>query len=220
MDLSVFAEGEVISGWELFDVHEGEDVAVGVEAEMNFKGHRRRNYNDAGHAHELTFSCYHRIPFFKSAEYSRWMVESIESARKKIGFDLWAYVVMPDHVHLLIHPRETMYDIASIRWKIKSDVAARIIEDLDLRGAELLERMTRRRGSKSERLVWQSGGGYDRNIDNPTTLMKCIDYLHLNPVRKNFVSKASEWEWSIAAWFEGQEVKGLVPDRIPSDWLV
>jgi putative transposase len=47
-----------------------------------------------------------------------------------------------------------------------------------------------------------------------------IDYIHLNPVRRGLVERASDWKWSSAAWFEDLEVEGngLVPDRIPPEW--
>ena len=61
--------------------------------------------------------------------------------------------------------------------------------------------MTRKRGKKTERLFWQSGGGFDRNLIKPDTLMTMIDYIHMNPVRRGLVEKPAEWTWSSPAWF-------------------
>jgi hypothetical protein len=50
------------------------------------------------------------------------------------------------------------------------------------------------------------------------TLLKMIDYLHNNPVRRGLVQRARDWKWSSAAWFEG----GFSPislDPIPWEWL-
>lgn len=47
-----------------------------------------------------------------------------------------------------------------------------------------------------------------------------IDYIHLNPVRKELVERASQWKWSSAGWFEGRPVNDLEPDPIPRDWLI
>jgi putative transposase len=74
------------------------------------------------------------------------------------------------------------------------------------------------RGKHTERLFWQSGGGYDRNITAGKTLLKMLDYLHLNPVRRGLVQRAADWKWSSATAFEG----GVCPiplDPIPWDWL-
>ena len=45
------------------------------------------------------------------------------------------------------------------------------------------------------RAFWQSGGGYDRNITSPKTLLRMIDYLHENPVRKKLVTSSLDWYW-------------------------
>ena len=80
----------------------------------------RKNFNDPGHAHELTFSCYRGYQFLKPERTCRWLAEAIEDARASLPFDLWAFVFMPEHVHLLIRPREAVYDMADIRREIKA----------------------------------------------------------------------------------------------------
>ncbi len=74
-----------------------------------------------------------------------------------------------------------MYDVANIKQAIKAPVGAQAIEHLEQTRPDWLTRITRRRGGKTERLFWQSGGGYDRNIDNGRTLLNMIDYIHANP---------------------------------------
>ena len=83
----------------------------------------RRNYNDPGHAHALTFSCYHGYLFLQAERTCRWLAEAIEQARNELDFDLWAYVFMPEHAHLIVHPRPNEYDIARIRQAIKEPAA-------------------------------------------------------------------------------------------------
>ena len=82
-----------------------------------------------------------------------------------------------------------------------------------------LARVTRRRGKREERLFWQSGGGYDRNIKEPTTLMSMIQYVHLNPVRRGLVERAVDWEWSSSAQLEDIDTSPVALDPIPPDWL-
>ena len=161
----------------------------------------RRNYNEPGHAHELTFSCYHRFPFLRSDRTCQWLADAINDAREALSFELWAYVFMPDHVHLIVFPRAPEYDIAEIRSAIKLPVARRAIAWLRRESPEWIEKLTRQRGARTETLFWQSGGGYDRNITSPQTLARMIDYLHLNPVRKGLVTSAVEWQWSSARWY-------------------
>jgi putative transposase len=179
----------------------------------------RRNFNEPGHAHVLTFSCYHGYHFLAAERTCAWLAEAINNARQELDFALWAYVFMPEHAHLIVWPRKSVYDIADIRQAIKSPVGRKAVRYMTKEAPEWLPRITRKRGDKTERLFWQSGGGYDRNIDEPTTLIKETDYLHLNPVRRGLVECAVQWKWSSAAWFQGKGSSELVPDPIPTQWI-
>ena len=82
-----------------------------------------------------------------------------------------------------------------------------------------LESLRDKSGQRTERLFWQSGGGYDRNIITRRALLSMMDYLHNNPVRKQWVLRARDWRWSSAAWYDDLSAVPLIPDRIPFDWL-
>lgn len=97
---------------------------------MSSKRQHRRNYNDPGHAHELTFSCYHGFKFLAAERTCVWLSEAIEEARKKLDFQVWAYVIMPEHVHLIVCSNQPIYEIAEIRKAIKAPVATRAIRYL------------------------------------------------------------------------------------------
>jgi putative transposase len=186
---------------------------------MQIKGHHRQNCNDPGHAHELTFSCYKGYEFLKADRTCQWLVGAIEDARALLKFDLWAYVFMPEHVHLVIHPRDPEYDIAGIRQAIKSPVGSKAVKFIQAEAPHWLPKITRRRGKKTERLFWQSGGGYDRNVIEPETLMGIIDYIHMNPVRRGLVERPEQWKWSSAAWYLSGAKVPIIPDPIPPEWL-
>jgi putative transposase len=64
-----------------------------------------RHFNGPDHIHFLTFSCYRQLPFFKSDRTKEWLVEAIAKAIEKHKFALFAYVIMPEHAHLLIQPQ-------------------------------------------------------------------------------------------------------------------
>jgi putative transposase len=179
---------------------------------------RRKSYNISGHAHELTFSCYRRYPFLKAERCCAWLAEAINDARERLNFALWGYVFMPDHVHLIIFPRGDQYAISRILESIKRPVGVQAIRYLEATNSSWLARLTRRRGQRTERLFWQSGGGYDRNITSPKTLLRMLDYLHENPVRKGLVTRAQDWLWSSAGYFLGGS-SPLVIDAIPPEWL-
>jgi putative transposase len=178
----------------------------------------RQAINAPGHAHELTFSCFHRFAFLKAERSCQWLADAIQTARVKHSFDLWAYVFMPDHVHLIVHPRQPEYAMPKIMASIKLPVARRAIHFLQQANSPWLAKITRQRGAHTERLFWQYGGGYDRNITCGKTLLRMVEYLHLNPVRRGLVLRAADWKWSSATAFEG----GCSPiplDPIPWEWL-
>jgi putative transposase len=65
---------------------------------------RRCRYNEIGQARELTFSCYRHYAFLSRDRTREWFREALEAARANFGFQLWAYVLMPEHVRLLVYP--------------------------------------------------------------------------------------------------------------------
>jgi putative transposase len=147
------------------------------------------------------------------------LANAIDAARGKFEFRVWAYVFMPELAHLLVFPSCKHYDIAQIQKAIKGPVAKRAIRFLERSAPDWLPRITRVRGQKTERLCWQSGGGYDRNLVTPSTLLATIDYIHMNPVRRGPVGSAIEWQWSSASWFIARKNGPLEVDPIPPDWL-
>ncbi|MBD3343516.1 MAG: hypothetical protein GF401_00465 [Chitinivibrionales bacterium] len=82
------------------------------ESEQKYKA--LKHYNTVGHAHELTFCCYHRYDYFSDSIACEIFLTELEKSRKEHEFELWAYVLTPNHVHLLIWPRQNTYDISRI----------------------------------------------------------------------------------------------------------
>jgi putative transposase len=180
---------------------------------------RRQSFNLPGHAHELTFSCYQRFKFLNTERTCLWIAEAIQAARVRHDFDVWAFVFMPEHVHLIVRPRRTEYRMLAILSGIKLPVGRRAINYLVSKQSPWLAKITRMRRGREERLFWQSGGGYDRNITCGKTPLQMIDYLHNNPVRRGLVEQACDWRWSSAAYYEGGE-SPLAIDPIPPEWLL
>jgi putative transposase len=159
---------------------------------------RCHRWNVAGHAHELTFTCYENRPFLSKERTCRYLVAGITRARTKHEFDLWAYVFMPDHVHLVICPRQEQYSIAQILRSIKQPVSRRAIEYLKRNNPAGLRLLATGQQDEPYRF-WQKGGGYDRNITKVQTLIETVRYIHNNPVRKGLIETADQWYYSSAA---------------------
>lgn len=179
----------------------------------------RRDSTRPGDAYELTFSCYRRFPFLNRDRTRKWFVKAAEQARDKLAFDLWAWVIMPEHVHLLVSPRDRQVAIGQIRSRIKEPVARQAVKYLETYSPEWLQRITVQEGSRTRRRFWQPGGGYDLNCIEIATAHAMIDYIHQNPVRRGLVERATDWEWSSARWYAGLqpvpiEIDATLPMRV------
>src|SRR5947208_3168039 len=114
--------------------------------------------------------------------------------RRSCRFLLWAYVIMPGHVHLLVSTQEKKYKVSLIRTAVKLPVTRNALAFLRRRAPAFLEHLkdVQPNGAVHYRF-WQRGGGYDRNIIEPATLLEMIEYIHNNPVRRGLVEKATDW---------------------------
>ena len=91
---------------------------------------RCRRWDGPGQAHALTVGCYRSRPFLAKERTCDWLGEAIKAARRRLGFELWAYVFMPNHVHLVIYPKSVDHSISRILLAIKQPVAHRAIHYL------------------------------------------------------------------------------------------
>ena len=165
-----------------------------------------KRWNEPGHAHELTFSCFHKLALLSKDRTRQWLVEAVGRARVRHEFDVWAYVIMPEHSHLLIHPRCHEYDMSAILTAIKWPVAIQSKRYLEKHAPQWLPRLTETTpGGRASVRFWQRGGGYDRNVRDDRALGSMVEYIHANPVRRGLVNTPSEWRWSSAPWYDGVE---------------
>jgi len=142
---------------------------------------RRKSYNIPAHAHFLTFSCYRRCQILASDENCALVAECIAASRERIGFDLWAYVFMRDHVHLLIRPRGQTYSMAVILKSIKGPFAKRFMAIQIQRNTRWVGRLSVRTSAGISHRVWQRGGGFDRNLITPDLILRAATYIEHNP---------------------------------------
>jgi|SRR5208337_1598609 len=133
-----------------------------------------RRYQHTGQSHFVTFCCYHRRPLL-AAEASRRILEAaLERVRRGFGLRVYGYVVMPEHVHLLLSEpqRGTLADALK---SLKQGVSRRLPGD-------------------GERF-WQKRY-YDFNLRNAAQFAEKLRYIHRNPVKRGLCERAEDWEWS------------------------
>jgi putative transposase len=112
---------------------------------------------------------------------------------------------MPEHVHLLVHPRRPTYRMAHILGALKRPVSTRAKRQLiETNNGTWLARLTVQEGKKSVFRFWQAGGGYDENLWNERPIHEVIAYIHANPIRRGLVENPTDWLWSSARFWAGE----------------
>lgn len=170
----------------------------------NARPHRKlvKHYHEPGDLHELTFSCYHRLPLLTNDSWRQRLARCIDAAGQQTDIELAAFVFMPEHVHLLVVPSTSEPEIDRYLALIKQPFSKSMKELLLDIQSPLVDRLTvQERPGKTCFRFWQEGPGYDRNLNTPSSIEAAIDYIHQNPVRRGLVARAIDWKWSSACWY-------------------
>jgi putative transposase len=170
---------------------------------------RRVRNDEPGQPRERTFSCYRHHAFLGRDRTRQWLCE----ARTEFGFQLWAYVWMPEHVPVLAYPGDAAPLMSRFQQAVKEPVARQAIGYLKSNSPEWLARVTVREGPRQRHRFWQPGGGYDRYITSARALRAVIAYIHANPVHRGLVARAEDWEWSSARCYAGLRPTKLQMDQ-------
>ncbi|MGC4032531.1 MAG: transposase [Tepidisphaeraceae bacterium] len=168
----------------------------------------------AGTARFLTFSCYRRLRLFDNPRIKDHFVGVLQATLSTHQVSLLAWVIMPNHVHLVVYP-EDAEAIGPFLRTLKRPFARTLLDRWRACDASILPRLRDRSGQTH---VWQPGGGYDRNVV-AHELVEKIAYVHRNPVRDGLTPDGPSWKWSSAAAYAGRENAFGPPiafDLIPS----
>ena len=182
---------------------------------------RIKHYERLGHVHELTFSCYNRRPLLTNDAWRQELCEAIDRATDRHKFRLYAFVIMPEHVHLLVQPSSEGGSIPALLRAIKRPFSYKIKQWLTEFNSRLLDDLTvRQRPGVTTFRFWQEGPGYDRNLTEPKSILAAIEYIHLNPVRRGLCQAAADWRWSSVRWFlnDGVPVEPGLPKLSKLDY--
>lgn len=174
---------------------------------------RVRHYEGRGDARSLTFSCYQRRAYLSTDRAREWMVDALELARRKHPIHIWAYVFMPEHVHLLLWPTSDGFEAKAFLSTVKQSVSKRT------RNYLLRSRPEYLRARQGPFHFWQDGPGYDRNLTDAGVVWQTIEYIHANPVRRGRCLRPEDWYWSSAGIYVGLREGPLRIDRVslPAD---
>ena len=129
-----------------------------------------------GDLHFVTFSCYHRLGYLDNP-LSRALV-ALERVRYGFEIEVIGYVVMPEHVHLLLsEPSRELLAVGLQGLKISVGKRA------------------------TQRPFWQARY-YDFNVYTEAKGFEKLDYIHRNPVKRGLVDKPEDWLWSSCRYYQ------------------
>lgn len=179
--------------------------------------HRKtvRHFHEIGHLHELTFSCYQRMPLLTNDTWRDKLARCIEAAGEETAIELVGFVFMPEHVHLLVYPTGPDPSISRYLARLKQPFSRQIKDILAVRRSRLLEKLTvRERPGKECFRFWQEGPGFDRNLSSPEAISSSLEYIHNNPVSRGLCQRNVDWNWSSARYYlevpAGRQYPGLL----------
>jgi putative transposase len=153
-----------------------------------------KRYQETGQLHFLTFSCYHRQPKLRDAKSCAVFEGALERTRQQHGLQVYGYVLMPEHVHMLVSEPERAA-LARAMQSLKQSVP----RTLALRAADPF---------------WQARY-YDFNVESERKFVEKIRYIHRNPVTRGLVARPEDWPWSSFRHYATGEAG---PVQIESQW--
>ena len=151
-------------------------------------------YQQSGCFHFLTFSCYRRQALLTRQGAYDLFERELGAVRLRYDFVVAGYVLMPEHVHLLVgEPRQSPLSIAL---------------------QVLKQRTSHKLKTSAEAQFWQRRY-YDFNVHNEEKRVEKLRYMHRNPVQRGLVEKPEEWPWSSFRHYATGKI-GTV--EIESEW--
>ena len=161
-----------------------------------------KRFHDTDESHFVTFSCYHHRPFLATTASRRTFELALERVRHAFRLRVYGYVVMPDHVHLLLSEPERQ-NLADALKSLKQGVSRRLLTmggplkpAFGLSGKRMGGPFKPAFGlSGKDKHFWQKRY-YDFNVRNQRQFIEKLRYIHRNPVRAGLCERPEDWAWS------------------------
>ena len=157
-----------------------------------------KRYYGEGDLHYITFGCYHRFKLLGTVRARNVFVRALEEVRRKYAFALVGYVVMPDHVHLLIGESSKATPSAVVHG-LKLRVSKRLRGRKKVAAAQTSFAFPEAKPPQ----FWQRRF-YDFNLYSAKKLREKLEYMHRNPVAQKLVKDPIDWIWSSYAAYSGR----------------
>ena len=164
----------------------------------------------AHHLHFITCSCYRRLPLLGGERSRDRFLAILEQTRERYRFVVVGYVVMPEHIHLLISEPE-IGTPSTVMQVLKQRTACALLPKK--RRAD--PRQRRLFGAEAGRRPFWQARFYDFNVWTAKKRVEKLRYMHRNPVKRGLVSSPEQWPWSSYRFYLFDEA---VPVRVNEGW--
>ena len=174
---------------------------------------RKYKFRDQSKLHFVSFATVNWIDLFVRPEYVEVFIESLSFCQKAKGLEVYAWCIMPSHVHLIIGTydkpqQDILRDLKSYTSRLlRDEIRKNPIESRKDWIVWMMERAGKKNGNNKNWQLWQQHNHPIELTDNEILDQK-LNYLHMNPVISGFVSEPENWNWSSAIDYAGG--KGLV----------
>jgi REP-associated tyrosine transposase len=151
-----------------------------------------KRFHQTGALHFITWSCEDRQPLLNSSGNRDLLLRVLEQMRNRYRFALVGFVVMPEHVHLLIS-EPLIGNTSSAICAVKIGFTRRILS----RNPHLWQHRREAGHPRSDggQHFWMKRY-YDFNVYSESKISETLHYMHQNPVARGLVEHPEDWEWS------------------------
>ena len=156
-------------------------------------------FHESGQSHFVTFSCYDRRQFFTTDASRRTFETALERIRRSYRLYIYGYVVMPEHVHLLLSKPQPESRGAPFKpgFGLSGDVNwLNYPQPYTLADAlKSLKQGVARRLFGNKEHFWKKRY-YDFNVRDHAQFVEKLRYIHRNPVKRGLCGRPEDWQWS------------------------
>ena len=166
-----------------------------------------RRFYGGNDLHFLTFSCYRRRPLFSNQAHCDLFLKVLDRVRRRYRLVVLGYVVMPEHVHLLVSEpqRETLSTaIQALKLGVVRSLEGSVTTPRSRKTGETWGTPAHVTPVHPERF-WLARF-YDFNVFTERKRIEKLRYIHRNPVERGLVSSPEQWRWSSFRWYLSGEV--------------
>jgi REP element-mobilizing transposase RayT len=157
-------------------------------------------FNEANYLYFATCTITEWIPIFISIPYFQIIIDSLKFCRANKGLKLNAYVIMPNHIHLIVQT-EPGVDLSDVMRDFKRFTSREISKQLETDNQrvflEVFAKAALSAKGNTKYKIWQDEF-HPEAIYSEQFYKQKVDYLHDNPCRKGFVASPQDWLYSSA----------------------